>query len=154
MAITFHNADVQFKMKQSRKTREYIYNQVQKGKKQIKKIIYVFCSDEYLLDINRQFLKHDYFTDIITFPLNSDPDSLEAEIYISIDRVRENAFRFAIEGKKKGNNLQLLFEQELLRVIFHGILHLLGFKDKTRNQQQQMRRLEDAWLKGFAKFNT
>lgn len=97
---------------------------------------YIFCSDDYLLEVNRQFLKHDYYTDIITFDLaKSKTGPLEGEIYISIDRVKDNA-----------HTLGTTIKQELHRVIFHGVLHLCGYKDKTKTDQQAMRSKEDEWL--------
>jgi len=101
----------------------------------------IFCSDEYLLNVNRTFLQHDYYTDIITFPLDETDKKTVAEIYISIDRVKENA---ASEN--------VTFENELQRVIFHGVLHLCGFKDKTKAQSQLMRQMENQWLAEFTKF--
>jgi rRNA maturation RNase YbeY len=103
---------------------------------------YVFCSDPYLLQMNRDFLQHDYFTDIITFELGEDPlrQGVEGEVYISIDRVRENA-----------RDLQVHLQQELLRVIFHGALHLCGYKDKTPAQEKVMRAKEEEYLKRMAR---
>ena len=96
---------------------------------------YIFCTDKRLLKINQDFLKHDYYTDIITFELSPKGQPIEGEIYISIDRVRENA---TIQGAS--------FKQELLRVILHGALHLCGFKDKTAAQIEQIRQKEDDFL--------
>lgn len=96
-------------------------------------INYIFCSDEELLEINRNFLQHDYYTDIITFELSDKNDpNIEAEIYISVDRVRDNAGLAA-----------QAFNAELHRVIFHGILHLCGHKDKTTKEREEMRKEED-----------
>ncbi len=94
-------------------------------------INYIFCDDEYLLKINQQFLKHDDFTDIITFDYGNE-GVLSGDIYISIIRVRENADIFAAT-----------FQDELLRVLSHGIFHLCGYKDKTRSAALQMRKKED-----------
>jgi probable rRNA maturation factor len=99
---------------------------------------YVFCSDEYLLEINRQFLNHNYYTDIITFPLSASGEPVMADIYISVDRVRENAQLFHTS-----------FKRELHRVIFHGALHLCGYKDKTGPQSKLMREKEEVYLKAF-----
>lgn len=107
-------------------------------KKEHRKLVdlqYIFCSDEYLLDINRRFLDHDFYTDIITFPLSEPRQPVVAEIYISVDRVRDNALNF-------GNPVK----SELLRVIFHGALHLCGYGDKTAAQQAKMRQLEEKYL--------
>ena len=98
----------------------------------------IFCSDDYLLGINRKYLKHDYLTDIITFELSPESHSIQGELYISIDRVRENAVVFKTSIKK-----------ELHRVIFHGILHLLGYKDKSKSDKLQMKAKEEEWLKRY-----
>ena len=92
---------------------------------------YIFCSDEHLLSINKQFLNHDYYTDIITFPYR-EGTNIEGEIYISIDRVKDNA-----------DQQKVSFENELFRVISHGLLHLIGFSDKTPKQKKLMREEED-----------
>jgi probable rRNA maturation factor len=94
---------------------------------------YVFCADERLLEINRQFLGHDYLTDVISFDLGT--DSVEGEIYISIDRVKDNCKTYSVS-----------FRQELHRVIFHGALHLCGYEDKTRIQLKTMKEKEDHYL--------
>ncbi len=98
---------------------------------------YVFCSDGELLKINRTYLKHDYYTDIITFDL-SESKSKEGEIYISVDRVRDNA-----------RKLGATFKSELHRVIFHGALHLCGYKDKDKKDRIQMREKEDYYLNQY-----
>src|SRR4051812_41814160 len=121
MAISFYNADVKFALSKKRALQGFIASQVLKANKKKIHLNYVFCSDEYLLAINKKFLRHDYYTDIITFPLAETEESLEAEIYISIDRVKENA------GK-----LEVDFNEELCRVMFHGVLHLIGYKDKSK----------------------
>ena len=95
----------------------------------------IFCDDPYLLSLNRQFLKHDYYTDILSFPLSPPGKPLVGEIYISIDRVRDNA-----------RNLETSFNQELHRVIFHGILHFCGYKDKTLRDIRKIRAREDKYL--------
>jgi len=101
-------------------------------------IAYIFCSDEYLLNKNRQFLEHDFYTDIITFPLSETEKEIEAEIYISVDRVKDNAAKFKSD-----------FSDELYRVIFHGVLHLMGFKDKSSKNKETMRAKENEWLRKF-----
>ena len=95
----------------------------------------IFCSDEFLLEINKTYLGHDFYTDVITFGLSGSAEPLDAEIYISIDRIRDNALDFGIS-----------FAQELHRVIFHGCLHLCGYKDKTRQQTLLMRQIEEKQL--------
>jgi rRNA maturation RNase YbeY len=110
----------------------------QKEKVKLAELQYIFCSDDRLLEINKQFLNHDYYTDIITFNLSAGKANqpINAEIYISVDRVRENARDF-------NSSVQM----ELHRVIFHGALHLCGYKDKTRKDQAEMRKMEDRYLR-------
>jgi probable rRNA maturation factor len=108
--------------------------------KTVEAISYIFCNDEYLLAINESYLKHDFYTDIITFDLSNGPDEVMADIYISVDRVRENA---RTEG--------LTFQDELVRVIFHGALHLVGLKDKRPLEIRTMRSAEDKYLGIFRK---
>jgi rRNA maturation RNase YbeY len=138
MAVSFQNADITFRLPNKTALKKFITTsfEAEAGKKLI--VSYVFCSDEYLLRINQDFLKHDYYTDIITFPLSETGKKIEAEIYISIDRVKENALK-----------LKTSFEDELYRVIFHGILHLIGYKDKTAAQKSAMRQAEEKWIKAF-----
>lgn len=101
-------------------------------------INYIFCTDEGLLEKNIAFLNHDTLTDIITFDLSESETDLSAEIYISVDRVAENAQQFGVS-----------YNTELHRVLFHGILHLCGFKDKKPEEEKEMRRQEDLCLKGY-----
>lgn len=98
---------------------------------------YIFCSDKRLLEINRQYLQHDYYTDIITFDLSAGPATI-GEIYISIDRVRDNA-----------QTHETSFKSELHRVIFHGALHLCGYGDKKKEEAIEMRKREDFWLSWY-----
>ena len=106
-----------------------------KHKIKIDQVCYVFMNDEELCDINRRFLNHDTYTDIITFDLSNTPNSIEGEIYISLDRITENALTYGTS-----------YSEEFLRVMFHGILHLLGFKDKTKKEKLEMRKAEDDCL--------
>jgi ssRNA-specific RNase YbeY (16S rRNA maturation enzyme) len=154
MPVSFHTADIKFSLRNRIALRGFIAGQVAKasGYKKIN-LSFVFCSDEYLLNINRQFLNHDYYTDIITFPLSHSKEVLEAEIYISVERVRENSSRFAVRGSKKKiqspkskAQMEQDFQQELLRVIFHGVLHLLGYKDKTKSDKIMMTSKENLYL--------
>ena len=101
----------------------------------------IFCSDDYLLDINKRYLNHDDYTDILTFNLEVNSPLLFAEIYISIPRVMENASLFRRPR-----------EEELLRVIFHGILHLSNYNDKTSSQKAEMTRMENKWLKRYGDY--
>lgn len=101
----------------------------------VTEINYIFCSDDYLLEINREHLQHDYYTDIITFDNSDEPNSLEGDIFISLDRVKDNA-----------DSMNISFDEELRRVLIHGVLHLLGQADKTEAEAEEMRRKEDACL--------
>lgn len=112
---------------------ELMFKMENKG---IKKLSIIFCSDDYLLGINREFLKHNFYTDIITFNLSPQGSGMEAEIYISVDRLKDNA-----------KKLNISFIQEIHRVIFHGVIHLCGYKDKTKKEVKLMRQKEDHYLK-------
>jgi len=101
-------------------------------------INYVFCTDVYLLKINQEFLNHDTYTDIVTFGLSNEGEPITADVYISVERVKENA-------KHYHSN----FKRELHRVIFHGALHLCGYKDKSRGDAEVMRKMEDHYLKKY-----
>ncbi|MES1214130.1 MAG: rRNA maturation RNase YbeY [Bacteroidota bacterium] len=118
--------------------KKYLINLCKAEGKNVEFINYIFCSDEYLLQINQDYLRHNYYTDIITFDLSESHKALQAEIYISVDRVRENAERLGVS---------LRFE--LHRVIFHGVLHLCGYGDKTERERQSMRELEDLHLEKY-----
>ncbi len=105
----------------------------------IKSLSFIFCSDSYLADINRRYLNHNTLTDIITFNLNTNiSEKAEGEIYISTERVSENAKKY-----------RKSVESELHRVIFHGVLHLIGYNDKTKNQKKIMRSKEDYYLNSY-----
>jgi probable rRNA maturation factor len=106
----------------------------------LERLTYVFCSDKFLLDMNRRFLSHDYFTDVITFDLTEHGGSTTGEIYISVDRVKDNAGMLGIS-----------FSKELHRVLFHGALHLCGYEDKTKKGIEEMRKREDHYLKKYFK---
>lgn len=107
-------------------------------KKKLGSLSYIFCTDKYLLKINKDYLGHDYYTDIITFDISDSDEYIQAEIYISAERVWDNAQKFGIS-----------FKSELHRVIFHGALHLCGYGDKTKVEKEKMRRKEDFYLKSF-----
>ena len=113
----------------------FIASVFKKEKKKLGNIQYIFCSDDYLLEMNREHLQHDYYTDIITFGLSGPGEPIEAEVYVSVDRVRDNAHQFGTTVR-----------EELHRVIFHGALHLCGYKDKTQKDQGVMRKMEDKYL--------
>ena len=125
-------------LKDRTRLRKFIGQQFKKEGKKLGALNYIFCSDEYLLAINREFLHHDFFTDIITFDLSEKGQPINAEIYISVDRVLDNAAKYNSSFKK-----------ELHRVIFHGVLHLCGYKDKKPKDAQIMRQMEEKGLKNY-----
>lgn len=138
--VRFNYADVSsLQLKSKKEIKSFVSYIFQNENKVLDHLDYVFCSDEYLLDVNRSFLQHDYYTDIITFDL-SENDSVIGEIYISIDRVKDNS-----QVQNTG------YSNEMLRVIFHGALHLCGYKDKKKSEITVMREREDYYLLLFAK---
>ena len=132
--VSFHNADVSFRCPQRRKLRNWLNQVAVYQGFEVESVAIIFCSDDYLLDLNRTHLQHDYFTDIITFD-DCRGHLLLGELYISIDRVKDNAPRF-----------QSSFLDELHRVMVHGLLHLCGLGDKTDTEAQRMRQAEDDML--------
>ena len=138
--IFFNNADRSTSLRSRTGLKTFINKQCLKEGVHIETLQYVFCSDTFLLDINKRFLNHNFYTDIISFDLSEQKGSLIGDVYISIDRVKENA-------KTEGN----LYTHELLRVIFHGALHFCGYKDKKPADQKTMRSMEDKWLKAYLK---
>ncbi|MEE0889381.1 MAG: rRNA maturation RNase YbeY [Bacteroidales bacterium] len=114
--------------------KQWITTIVENNKKEVGEISYIFCSDEQLLEINKEFLNHDYYTDIITFDY-SEADVISGDLFISIERIKDNA-----------KTLKTSYQEELHRVIIHGVLHLLGYKDKTEVESENMRKLEDECL--------
>jgi rRNA maturation RNase YbeY len=134
-AIRFFSEGIPFKIDFPRKNASWIKEVARREKKTIKEINYIFCSDGYLLQLNQGFLNHKTLTDIITFDNSEGKNGLEGEIYISIERVQENALKFNTE-----------FEDELHRVMIHGVLHLIGYKDKKPSEKALMRKKEEACL--------
>jgi probable rRNA maturation factor len=116
----------------------FIHSIFNKEKKPLEKINIIFCDDKYLLSLNRRFLQHDFYTDILSFTLSEANKPLVGEIYISVERVRENA-RF----------VESTLTQELHRVIFHGVLHFCGYQDKSGSDIRMMRKKEDRYLSGY-----
>lgn len=134
--INFFQEEVSFQLNHEDILKGWISTIIQNAKQSFDTINFIYCSDNYLLEINKEYLDHDYYTDIITFDNREDDESaLDADIFISIDRVKENA-----------TQLNLPYEQELHRVMVHGVLHLLGLKDKTEAQKKEMRESEEASL--------
>ena len=138
--IKFFFNDVQFTFRDRKKIKKFIKYIFKLEKKTIGSLIYIFSTDKHLLSLNKEYLKHNYKTDILTFPIIKD-GLIQAEIYISIERVKENAGFFDSS-----------FTDELVRVIFHGSLHLCGYKDKNQKQQGAMRQKEDHYLKLYQSF--
>jgi len=133
--VQFHFLRENFSLRDRRSLKLFLEGLFRKEKKKLASLSYIFCSDPYLLEVNRQFLRHDFYTDIISFDLSDKGEPTNGEIYISIDRVKENARSFDTS-----------FKRELHRVIFHGALHLCGYKDKKKEDQQKMRKMEDKYL--------
>jgi probable rRNA maturation factor len=127
-------------LKDRKTLKAFLQSLFKKERVGLESLTYIFCSDQYLLEINKQYLNHDYYTDIITFNLADNPKLVIGEIYISLDRVKDNA-----------QNFNTSFKQELHRVIFHGALHLCGYKDKTAKEEKLMREKEDQYLKLYFK---
>ncbi len=136
MSITFHGAKSAFRSSQAGKIRIWLERIIHDRGFTIDAISIIFCTDEYLLDINKQYLNHDYYTDIITFPYQEEGvKELSGDIFISTDRVKENA-----------DTYKVTFFQELCRVMAHGCLHLMGWDDETEAQKTAMRAEEDRCL--------
>jgi|SRR5690606_23504449 len=137
--VNFENEHSEIVVNLIDKLQEFLLQKIKKEAKwQQFYIQYVFLDDEALLEINKEFLNHDYYTDIITFDLSSEEHCLESDIYISLDRVKENA-----------KNLNITFDEELHRVLFHGILHLLGWNDASKEDEAKMREQENIWIEEF-----
>ena len=134
--ISFNKADKNISLGNRVALKSFLEKQMKKEGIRIECLQYVFCSDKYLLGINKQFLNHDYYTDIISFDLSEVKGELIGDIYISVDRVKENA-----------KLVKTTQSNELLRVIFHGALHFCGYKDKKPADAKLMRSMEDKWLK-------
>lgn len=135
--ISFQNLSIDFKLKEKTKLKQWIKFITEKEKHTPGTINYIFCSDEELLDINIKHLNHNTYTDIITFDY-TESKKISSDIFISIDRVAENAKKFNVT-----------FEEELHRVMIHGVLHLCGYKDKSKADAELMRQKENLALKSF-----
>lgn len=137
MAINFSNNGIKFFLKEKTRLKNWIKKVIELQNKKTGEISYLFCDDEHILEVNQTYLNHDTYTDIITFDY-VDGDVISGDILISVDRVGENAEKFGLP-----------FEQELHRVMIHGVLHLLGNKDKTDSEAKSMRAKEDEALNVF-----
>ena len=140
-SVLFRSADRSLQLPGKTFLKAFIQTVFKKERCALGSVSYIFCSDEFLLKMNRDFLQHDYYTDIITFGLSEKGQPVEAEIYISLDRVKDNA-----------REISNTYRNEVLRVIFHGALHLCGYKDKKKSEITQMRNKEDQYLRLFKKF--
>ncbi len=140
--INFQTENIQFTLKHKTILKDWIKSIIAKKKRKTGEITFVFCSDDYLLKINKQYLNHDTFTDIITFDYSKGDrkKSISGDIFISVERIKENAIKYSKSA-----------ENELHRVIIHGILHLLGYTDKTKIAKEEMTMQENMYLKVLEK---
>ncbi|HMO33074.1 MAG TPA: rRNA maturation RNase YbeY [Lacibacter sp.] len=135
-SIRFFYQSAPFAFAHRNRLKQFLARLLRREEQQLQEVRIIFCSDRQLLDINRTHLNHDYYTDIITFPFSEPGEPVEAELYISVDRIRDNA---AAAGTS--------FRRELHRVLFHGLLHLCGYNDKSSQQIKQMREREEHYLR-------
>jgi len=138
--VYFFSHDRSINLKHRKKLKIFIEDLFAKEKTELDNVSYIFCSDKYLLEINNRFLKHDFYTDVITFDLSSAKEGAGGEVYLSIDRINDNAKKIGVS-----------FNEELHRVFFHGALHLCGYSDKTKAQQKEMREKENEYLLKYFK---
>ena len=131
------NYELSFQLENEDHYSEWIQSVIQSENKELGEVSYIFCDDDYLLNINKQYLDHDYYTDIISFDY-TEGNIISGDIFISIDRVKENADEYNVT-----------FDNELKRVIIHGILHYCGFKDKSTSDETLMRLKEEEKIKMF-----
>ena len=134
MSIYFHSEEVNYSLCESNKIKYWIKECINLQNKSCGEINVIFCNDDYLLSVNKKFLKHDYYTDIITFDYSLN-QKISGDLFISINRVDDNA-----------KKLNIKFLDELYRVIVHGVLHLCGFNDKTKKEKEIIRAKEDEML--------
>ena len=132
--VSYYTQDIDFTFKHKAANNQWLKVVAESEIRRLGQISIIFCSDNYILDINMKYLQHDYFTDIITFDYCKG-DKLSGDLFISIDSVRENARLYDVD-----------FQGELYRVIVHGLLHLIGYDDHTKAQKAQMRAKEDYYL--------
>lgn len=137
MAVTFSNDNINFNLKRKAAIKSWIKSVVEKERFNLGHLNYIFTSDESLLKINIQFLNHNTYTDIITFNYN-EGKKVSGDVFISVDRIKENAAKYGVD-----------FEEELHRVIIHGVLHLCGYKDKSKADSEIMRRKENSALRNL-----
>ena len=133
--IHFFSEDTDFRLRDKMKIRKWLLEASKREGYRITGLCYIFCSDTYLLQINRNYLDHDTLTDIITFDNSESPAELAGDIYISIDRIRDNAVKYGVPEI-----------EELLRVMIHGVLHLCSYGDKEKDDKVRMRIKEDMYI--------
>ena len=138
--ISFQSENIDFILEKEDKLRLFIETIINENSKECGELSYIFCSDEYLLEINKKHLEHDYYTDVITFDY-CEENIISGDILISIDMIEENAKKYNVS-----------FDNELLRIILHGLLHLLGFDDKTPEDKQLMTEKENYYLQTLSVF--
>ena len=136
--IIFFNEDIDFKFQGKNNFKAWLKKVADKEGLKIKDLNYIFCSDEYLHKINVDYLDHDTLTDIITFDNSEDESTIEGDIFVSIERVKENS-----------QTLNTVFDEEIKRVIVHGLLHLCGYDDHSIEEKTEMRRLENKYISIF-----
>lgn len=135
MPIHFFSESIPFILPNKAQYQKWIQAVIDEHEYNLGYLNYIFCSDDHLLKINQKYLNHDFYTDIITFNMADDPETIEAEIFISVDRVQTNAADLGDDPHR-----------EMARVIIHGVLHLLGYDDKTAGDQKVMQEKEEACL--------
>lgn len=140
-AINFFTEELKFELKQKTKLKKWLTEIAHNEAFKVVNLNYIFCTDAYLLEINQTYLKHDTFTDIITFDNSESENEVCGDVYISIERVKDNS-----------KNLSIKFETELHRVMAHGLLHLCGYEDKKPVDKHKMTEMEDISLKLLADF--
>lgn len=137
-SISFHYLVEPFYFPKREEIKAFLAALFKDHKKKPEALNYIFCSDKYLLSINQQYLNHDYYTDVIAFDLSTSPSNVTADIYISIDRARENAQQFAVPTF-----------HEVMRLLIHSSLHLCGYKDKKAKDVEEMKKAENTYLDQF-----
>lgn len=134
--ISFFSEDTDYVLKEKAKVREWVHTAIMaEGFKRVSDLNFIFCSDEYLLDINKQYLNHDTYTDIVTFDSSEEENVIAGDIFISADRILENAAKFKVSNR-----------DEVHRVIIHGVMHLCGYLDKKKEEKVLMTAKENEYL--------
>lgn len=133
--INFYFINCKYNIRDRKGIKEAIAHLIRKERRELTSLNCIFCSDAYLLEMNKKYLKHNYFTDVLTFDMSNQKEKIEGEIYISIDRVLDNA-----------RNMNVSQREELCRIVFHGTLHLCGYSDKKRADKKLIRKKENEYL--------